>query len=48
MTLGFSSSQLAARGQWAGTTFLEGISLEEDSVLIGRIGRAIEERFVRT
>ena len=43
MTLGFSLLQLAARGQWAGKTFLEGVSLEEASVSIGRMGRAIEE-----
>ena len=29
---GFSSLRLAARGRWAGKTFLEGVSLEEGSV----------------
>jgi hypothetical protein len=41
MTLGFSSSRLVARGRWAGKTFSEGVSLEEASGSIGRIGRAI-------
>ncbi len=35
MTLGFSLLQLAAGEWWAGKTFLEGISLEEASILIG-------------
>ena len=35
MMLGFSSSQLTARGRWVEKTFLEGISLTDANVLIG-------------
>ena len=35
MTLGFSSSRLAARGLWAWKTFSEGVSLMDANALIG-------------
>ncbi len=34
MTLGLAHCDLAVRGRWAGKSFLEGVSLEEASVLI--------------